>query len=117
MVAGERIDLHIEERLRDEPREPTPAELAREKREYGYQAPRKIEVPTGNLRVVRVDTYRKYGAMPRSLGMTAGTRALKIEFPTFWWDCMSLRDRSRRDALRMDVESLSTRRPSVVARN
>jgi len=39
-----------------EPREPTRAELAREARECGYHAPRVTEVPTGALRVVRIDS-------------------------------------------------------------
>jgi hypothetical protein len=56
-VEGERIEFRIEERLREEPRVPTPQELAREKREYGYHAPRKALIPTGKLRVVRLDIY------------------------------------------------------------
>ncbi len=61
LVEGEHIGLRIEERIRDERREPTAYELARERREYGYHAPRKTRVPTGNLRVVRLDTYQTYG--------------------------------------------------------
>lgn len=57
LVAGERVTFRIEERYRDQPRTPTDKELAREKVEYGYKAPRKETVATGNLRVVRLDTY------------------------------------------------------------
>lgn len=61
LVEGERITFQIEERLRIEEREPTAAELVRE---YGYKARRKIQAPTGTLRV-RLDTYRVYGASSR----------------------------------------------------
>ena len=54
-VAGERIEFRIEERLREEPRVPTPQELAREKREFGYHAPRKPFIVTSKLRIVRLD--------------------------------------------------------------
>jgi len=50
------VPFLIEERLKEELREPTPAELAREKREYGYRAERKTFIPTGMLRLVRVDS-------------------------------------------------------------
>src|ERR1700733_1540742 len=36
LVEGEQVAFHIEERFRDEPIEPTAAQLVREKREYGY---------------------------------------------------------------------------------
>jgi hypothetical protein len=61
LVEGEHVGLRIEERLREEPRVPSAYEVAREKREYGYHAPRKTRVPTGNLRVIRLDTYSTYG--------------------------------------------------------
>ena len=61
VVEGEEVAVRIEERFREEKCEPTPSELAREKREYGYHAPRKVAVATGALRVVRLDTYRTYG--------------------------------------------------------
>lgn len=64
-VEGERISFRIEERLREEARVPTAAEVAREKREYGYHAPRKAAVPTGALRIVRLDGYRSYGEPTR----------------------------------------------------
>jgi hypothetical protein len=60
LVEGEQVAFLIEERFRTDPRQPTAHELAREKREYNYHAPRKVEVPTGALRVVRIDTYRRY---------------------------------------------------------
>jgi hypothetical protein len=65
LVEGEQVAFRIEERFRDEPLEVTSAQLAREKREYGYHAPRKVSVPTGALRVVRFDTYRTWGTPDR----------------------------------------------------
>jgi hypothetical protein len=59
-VEGEEIEVLIEERMRDEPRTPTTAELAEEKRDWGYHAPRKLSVPTGNLRIVRIDPQHHY---------------------------------------------------------
>jgi hypothetical protein len=64
-IEGERVGFRIEERFRDEPIEPTAAQLAREKREYGYRAPRKIAVPTGALRLVMLDPGRLYGERGR----------------------------------------------------
>jgi len=46
----------IEERLREIPRDPNARELAREKREYRYHAPRTENLPTGALRTVRIDS-------------------------------------------------------------
>jgi hypothetical protein len=67
LVEGEQVAFLIEERFRIESREPSAHELAREKREYSYHAPRKVEVATGALRVVRIDTYRRYwGPVRRS---------------------------------------------------
>lgn len=60
LVDGEIVCFRIEERMREEPRTPTSAELAREKREYGYHAQRKTVVPTGALRVVRLDPVSRY---------------------------------------------------------
>lgn len=65
LIEGEPIGFRIEERLRDEKVEPTPAELAREKREWGYRAPRRRSVPTGSLRIVRLDLYSSYGEPSR----------------------------------------------------
>jgi hypothetical protein len=59
-VEGEEIAFRIEEKLREEPRAPTAAELAREKREWGYHAPRKVSVTTGHLRVARLDGEYRY---------------------------------------------------------
>jgi hypothetical protein len=61
LVEGEPIDFRIEERMREEPRVPTSAELAREKREYFYHAPRVQQVATGALRVVRIEDKRYWG--------------------------------------------------------
>jgi hypothetical protein len=55
-VEGEFIPFRIEERMKGEPCEPTPQELARERREYGYHAPRITLVPTGALRLIRLET-------------------------------------------------------------
>jgi hypothetical protein len=66
-VEGEEIEFRIEEKFREEPRTPTVAELAREKREWGYHAPRTASVSTGHLRVVRLDSeYRYRGPQRRS---------------------------------------------------
>jgi len=65
LVEGEQVALRIEERFREEAVEPTAAQLSREKREYGYRAPRKVFVPTGALRVTRLDTYRSCGGPDR----------------------------------------------------
>lgn len=59
-IDGEHVTFRIEERRRDEPIEPTAAQLAREKREYGYHAPRKTAVATGALRMVILDPERSY---------------------------------------------------------
>jgi hypothetical protein len=59
-VEGEEIAFRIEEKLREEPCTPTAAELAREKREWGYHAPRKVSVSTGHLRLVRLDLEYRY---------------------------------------------------------
>jgi hypothetical protein len=63
LVDGEPISFLIEERYREESREPTSRELAREKKEYEYHAPRTIGTPTGALRIVRIDTV--YDWSPR----------------------------------------------------
>jgi hypothetical protein len=65
LVLGEEVEIRIEERFREEPRVPSAAELAREKREYGYHAPRTTSIATGNLRVARLYTYGRYGGPPR----------------------------------------------------
>jgi hypothetical protein len=59
-VEGEEIEFRIEEKLREEPLTPTAAELAREKREWGYHAPRTASVSAGRLRVVRLDSEHRY---------------------------------------------------------
>lgn len=81
LIEAECVGLHIEERLREELRTPTAAELAREKREYGYRAPRKEYLPTGNLRVMRLDTYRTYGAPPRFTVYDRGTKRVEDQIP------------------------------------
>jgi len=65
LVEGEQVALRIEERFRYEPVEPTAAQLARERREYGYHAPRKVAIATGALRLVRLDTCRTWGEPDR----------------------------------------------------
>ena len=54
LVDDEPIAFRIEERYRTDPRTPTATELAREKRDSWYHAPRTMDVATGALRVVRV---------------------------------------------------------------
>ena len=81
LVEGEAVALRIEERFREEPVEPTAAQLAREKREYGYHAPRKVSVATGALRVVRLDTYRKYGAPDRRSWYDRPGRRVEEQMP------------------------------------
>jgi hypothetical protein len=66
LVEGEQVAFRIEERVRTEAREPTAHELSRERREYNYHSPRKLEIPTGALRLVRIDTYRTYSPERRS---------------------------------------------------
>lgn len=64
-VNGERVGWRIEERMREEVRTPPESELLRERRDYGYRAVRRIQVPTGALRVIRPDTYPTYGKPAR----------------------------------------------------
>lgn len=78
-VEGERISFRIEERLREEVRIPTSAELAREKREYGYHAPRKTALPTGALRIVRLDGYRGYGEPTRKTWYDRKGRPVEVQ--------------------------------------
>jgi len=47
--------------MREEPRAPTSAELAREKRDYFYHAPRVQQVATGALRIVRIESKHYWG--------------------------------------------------------
>jgi hypothetical protein len=65
LVLGEEVEIRIEERFREEPRVPSAAELAREKREYGYTAPRTTSIATGKLRIARDYTYGRYRGPPR----------------------------------------------------
>jgi hypothetical protein len=66
LVDDEPIAFCIEERLRVEARQPTPTELAREKREYGYHAPRSRQISTGALRVVRIEAQRYWSPKRKS---------------------------------------------------
>jgi hypothetical protein len=101
VVEGEEVALRIEERLRDEKCEPTPSELAREKREYGYHAPRKVAVATGALRVVRLDTYRTYGDPDRRTWYDRkGTRVeqqIKDVLLGFFELALSIKERRAKD--------------------
>jgi hypothetical protein len=78
LVEGEQVAFRIEERLREEPRSPTAAELARERREYGYHAPRKVTVPTGAMRIVRLNTYRCYPAPDRRSWYDRGGKRVEV---------------------------------------
>ena len=106
LVAGERVGLHIEERLREEKREPTPAKLARERREYGYRAARKTHVPTGNLRVVRLDTYRTFGAATRLTWYDRRSTRVENQLPNILAGFYELAPPLRRGAPRMNVKSV-----------
>jgi hypothetical protein len=101
VVEGEEVALRIEERFRDEKHEPTASELAREKREYGFRAPRKIAVATGALRVVRLDTYRTYGSPDRcSWYDRKGTRVeeqIKDILLGFYQLALSIKERRAKD--------------------
>jgi len=66
LVEGEPIAFLIEERCREEPREPSSQELAREKREYRYSAPRITSIPTGALRIVRIDSTCQWSPRRKS---------------------------------------------------
>jgi hypothetical protein len=66
LVDGEPLSFLIEERHREEPRVPTAAELAREKREYSYHAPRITMIATGALRIVRIDTKHTWSPRRKS---------------------------------------------------
>jgi hypothetical protein len=68
LVDGEPISFLIEERYRDEPRVPTARELAREKHEYSYHAPRTTIIGTGALRIVRIDTKDYWSPHARTPG-------------------------------------------------
>jgi hypothetical protein len=101
LVEGEQVALRIEERLRDEVVEPTPAQLSREKREYGYHAPRKVSVPTGALRVVRLDTYRTWGGPDRRSWYHRKGRRVEDQIPEvllgFYELALSIRERREKD--------------------
>jgi hypothetical protein len=77
VVEGEPIGFRIEERMRDLPREPTARELAREKREYWFHAPRVNSVATGSLRLVRVEV--EYGR--RQSWHDRGSRRIEDKIP------------------------------------
>jgi len=66
LVDGEPMSFLIEERSREEPRVPTAAELAREKREYSYHAPRTTIIGTGALRIVRIDSKHRWSPRRKS---------------------------------------------------
>lgn len=114
LVADERVGLHIEERLREEKREPTAAELAREKREYKYHAPRKTHVPTGNLRVVRLDTYRSYGTPARLTWYDRGGTRVEERLPDilagFYELALSIKARRAEDERQERVRQEAERR-------
>lgn len=77
VVEGQPIGFRIEERMKDVPREPTARELAREKREYWYRAQRANSVPTGSLRLVRVEI--EYGR--RQSWHDRGSRRIEDKIP------------------------------------
>ncbi len=87
--------LRIEERFRDEKVEPTAAEPAREKREYGYHAPRKVSVPTGALRIVRLDTYYTWGEADRRSWYDRKGKRVEDQISEFSWGSTNWLSRSR----------------------
>ena len=101
LVEGEQVALRIEERFREEALEPTSAQLAREKREYGYHAPRKVSVPTGALRIVRLDTYRTYGEPDRRSWYDRKGRRVEEQIPEvllgFYELALSIKERREKD--------------------
>ena len=101
LVGNEQIALRIEERFRDEPIEPTAAQLAREKREYGYHAPRKVGVATGALRVVRLDTYRTWGEPDRRSWYDRKGKRVEDQIPDlllgFYELALSIKERREKD--------------------
>jgi len=80
-VEGEPLVFRIEERLRREPRVPTPAELAREKREYFYHAPRTQDVSTGKLRVIRLQTEYYWGPERKTWFDRGGKNPVECQIP------------------------------------
>jgi hypothetical protein len=101
LVEGEQVALRIEERLREESVEPTAAQLARERREYGYRAPRKVSVPTGALRLVRLDTYRTYGEPDRRSWYDRKGKLVEEQIPEvllgFYELALSIKERREKD--------------------
>ena len=117
LVEGEQVALRVEERLRHEVVEPTAAQLVREKREYGYHAPRKVSVPTGALRIVRLDTYRAWVGPTGAAGTTVRAGESRIRSPKFCWGSTSSRSRSESDGRRTNGKRVSARNKSAGARN
>lgn len=76
----------IEERYAEQPREPTPQELAREKRDRFYQAPRVVSAPTGALRIVRVDEKYHYSTR-RSTWYDNRSKLVETKIPKMLADC------------------------------
>jgi hypothetical protein len=95
------VALRIEERFRFEPVQPTAAQLAREKREYGYHAPREISVATGALRVVRLDNYRTYIEPKRRSWHDRKGRRVEEQIPEilmgFYELSLSIKERREKD--------------------
>lgn len=101
LVEGEQVALRIEERFREEAVEPTASQLAREKREYSYRAPRKVSVPTGALRLTRLDTYRAYGEPDRRSWYDRKSKLVEEQIPEvllgFYELALSIKERRERD--------------------
>jgi hypothetical protein len=79
-VNGEPLSFLIEERYREEPRDPSSRELAREKRDYLYHAPRVTMIPTGALRIVRIDSTSRWFLRRKSC-YDQGRRLLEQKIP------------------------------------
>lgn len=111
LIEGEEVALRIEERFRDEAVEPSAAQLAREKREYGYHAPRKVPVATGALRIVRLDTYGTWGEPDRRSWYDRKGRRVEDQIPEillgFYELSLSIRERrekAEREARKREEE-------------
>jgi hypothetical protein len=101
LVEGEQVAFRVEERCRDEAVEPTAAQLARERRESWYQAPRKVTVATGALRVVRFDTYQQYGEPDRRSWYDRKGKLVEQQIPEillgFYELAVSIKERRAKD--------------------
>jgi hypothetical protein len=117
VVEGEPIGFRIEERMKDVPREPTAREVAREKREYWYHAPRVNSVATGSLRLVRVEV--EYGR--RQSWHDRGSRHIEDKIPDILRGFLDLAlelkaRRAQRERRRREYEEAERKRQALETR-